>query len=57
MDKTLGPNGFALGFWQDCGELVKEEIISFKAFLEMGHFVKSLNSTFVVLISKKKKKR
>ena len=53
-DKAPGPNGFPLSFWQSCWEFVKEEVMGFlKEFHEHGRFVKSLNSTFLVLIPKK----
>ena len=53
-DKAPGPNGFPLSFWQSYWEFVKEEVMGFlKEFHEHGRFVKSLNSTFLVLIPKK----
>ncbi|WKA01615.1 hypothetical protein VitviT2T_019886 [Vitis vinifera] len=53
-DKAPGPNGFPLSFWQFCWDFVKEEVMGFlKEFHEHGRFVRSLNSTFLVLIPKK----
>ena len=53
-DKAPGPDGFPLSFWQSCWEFVKEEVMGFlKEFHEHDKFVKSLNSTFLVLIPKK----
>ncbi|KAJ9705360.1 hypothetical protein PVL29_003414 [Vitis rotundifolia] len=53
-DKVPGPDGFPLSFWQFCWEFVKEEVMGFlKEFHEHGRFVRSLNSTFLVLIPKK----
>ena len=53
-DKALGPDGFSLAFWQFCWDFVKDEIMSFfKDFFERGKLVRSLNTTFLVLIPKK----
>ena len=53
-DKTPGPNGFTMAFWQSCWDFVKEEIMDlFKEFFDERSFAKSLNSTFLVLIPKK----
>ncbi|RVX17218.1 LINE-1 retrotransposable element ORF2 protein [Vitis vinifera] len=53
-DKAPGPDGFSLSFWQFSWEFVKVEVMGFfKEFHEHGRFVKSLNSTFLVLIPKK----
>ncbi|RVW64196.1 hypothetical protein CK203_046361 [Vitis vinifera] len=53
-DKAPGPDGFLLNFWQFCWDFVKEEVMGFlKEFQEHGRFVRSLNSTFLVLIPKK----
>ena len=53
-DKTPGPNGFTVAFWQDYWDFVKEEIMEmFKDFHEQSSFLKSLNTTFLVLIPKK----
>ncbi|RVW54481.1 Transposon TX1 uncharacterized 149 kDa protein [Vitis vinifera] len=53
-DKDPGPDGFPLSFWQFCWDFVKEEVMGFlKEFHEHGRFVRSLNSTFLVLIPKK----
>ena len=53
-DKAPGPDGFPLRFWQFCWDVVKEEIMGFLLeFHERGRFVRSLNSTFLVLIPKK----
>ena len=53
-DKAPGPNGFTGAFWQFCWEFVKEEVLEmFKEFHEQNVFLKSLNTTFLVLIPKK----
>ena len=53
-DKTPGPNGFPIVFWQFCWDFVKEELMGFfKDFFERRKFVRSLNSTFLDLVPKK----
>ena len=53
-DKTPGPDGFTMAFWQSCWDFAKEEILEmFKEFHEHSSFLKSLNNTFLVLIPKK----
>ncbi|RVW20304.1 Transposon TX1 uncharacterized 149 kDa protein [Vitis vinifera] len=53
-DKAPGPDGFPIRFWQFCWDVAKEEIMGFLLdFHECGRFVRSLNSTFLVLIPKK----
>ena len=53
-DKAPGPDGFPITFWQFCWNFVKDEIMGFfKDFFERGKFVRSLNSTFLVLVPKK----
>ena len=54
-DKTPGPDGFTMTFWQSSWEFVKEEVMGFfRDFHNHGRFVKSLNATFIVLIPKKR---
>ena len=53
-DKALGLDRFTVAFWQTCWDFVKEEIWElFKEFYDQSFFVKSLNTTFLVLIPKK----
>ncbi|RVW23505.1 Transposon TX1 uncharacterized 149 kDa protein [Vitis vinifera] len=53
-DKAPGPDGFSLALWQFCWDFVKDEVLGFfKDFFERGKFVRSLNTTFLVLIPKK----
>ena len=53
-DKAPGPDGFSISFWQFSWDFVKDEVMGFmKEFHEHGRFVRSLNSTFLVLIPKK----
>lgn len=52
-DKSSGPDGFNLGFIQKCWHFIKDEIMEiFRELDEKETFVKSLNSTFLVLIAK-----
>ena len=53
-DKSPGPDGFTVAFWQNAWDFAKEEIMEmFKEFHEHNTFVRSLNNTFLVLIPKK----
>lgn len=52
-DKALGSNGFSMTFWKFSWDFVKEEVMGFFSNLHMqGRFVKSINSTFLVLVPK-----
>ena len=53
-DKAPGPNSFTMAFWKNCWDFVKEEVLEmFKEFHEQSSFIKSLNTTFLVLLPKK----
>ena len=53
-DKAPGPDGYIAAFWQSNWETVKRDILNiFKDFPSTGKFVKSLNSTFIVMVPKK----
>ena len=53
-DKMPGPDEFPLTFWQFCWDFVKDELMGFfKKIYERGRFVRSLNTTFLVLVPKK----
>ena len=53
-DKAPGLDGFTMAFRLFCWDVMKVEIMSFfREFHEMGRFVKSLNTTFLVLVPKK----
>ena len=53
-EKAPGPDGFPIMFWYFSWEFVKEEVKDFfKEFFEQKKFVRSLNATFLVMISKK----
>ena len=54
-DKTPGPNGFSMAFWQFCWVVVKKEVIGFfffffSEFHDFGTFQRSLNATFIVSV-------
>lgn len=52
-DKTPGPNGFSLAFFQHCWSTVKTEVMAtIGEFQERGNLEKSLNVSFVVIIAK-----
>ena len=53
-EKATGPNGYTIAFWQFNWVTVKGEVMTiFKDFFISGKFVKSLNSTFIVMVPKK----
>ena len=53
-DKAPGSYGFTVVLWQFSWDIVKKDVMDFfKNFNQQGRFVKSLNSTFLVLIPKK----
>ena len=53
-DKAPRPNGFTIAFWQFSWDIVKDDVTrKFRDFHNTRKFVRSLNSTFLVLIPKK----
>ena len=53
-DKALGSDGLTTAFGQHTWDIVKEDVMRmFTDFYETGKFVRSLNTTFLVLIPKK----
>lgn len=53
-DKAQGPDGFTMGFFQACWEVIKEDLMQvFYDFHTNARFDKSLNSPFLALIPKK----
>ena len=50
-DKVPGLDGFSIAFWHFCWDFVWEEVMGFfREFYEHNKFVRSPNSTFLVLI-------
>ena len=53
-EKAPGLDGYTVALWQYSWASVKTDVMAvFKDFFELGKFVKSLNSTFIVMIPKK----
>uniref|UniRef100_A0A2N9I4J4 Reverse transcriptase domain-containing protein n=1 Tax=Fagus sylvatica TaxID=28930 RepID=A0A2N9I4J4_FAGSY len=53
-DKSPGPDGFTMAFYQKCWRVLERDIMGFfDEFFENGTFAYSLNATFVTLIPKK----
>ena len=53
-DKSAGPDGFPMAFFQACWEILKFDLMAiFHHFYARGQFEKSLNATFITLIPKK----
>ena len=53
-EKAPRPDGYMTAFWQFSWDIVKEEVMGvFMDFFVTGKFVKSLNSTFIVTVTKK----
>lgn len=54
MDKSLGLDGFTMGFFIKCWEILKKDIMeAFHNFYEQEMFEKSFNATYIALIPKK----
>ena len=57
-DKSPGPDGFPMAFFQACWGIVKSDRLGvFHHFYANGQFEKSLNATFITLIPKKQAAR
>ena len=53
-DKSPGPVGFSMAFFQACYGIVKPDLMAiFYHFFANGQFEKSLKATFITLIPKK----
>ena len=51
-DKSPGPDGFLMAFFQACWGILKLDMAVFHHFHVIGQFEKSLNATFIALIPK-----
>ena len=53
-DKAPGPDGFSMAFYHHCWRVVEKDILAvFEEFFQHCKFEKSLNATFIALITKK----
>ena len=53
-DKAPGPDGFTMAFYHHCWRVVEKDVLAvFEEFFHYCKFEKSLNATFIALISKK----
>ncbi|XP_015166235.1 uncharacterized protein [Solanum tuberosum] len=53
-DKAPGPDGYSMGFFQCCWEIVKKDVMdTIRNFHTSDYFEKSFNATYVALITKK----
>lgn len=54
-DKAFGPDGFPTKFLKTCWDFVEKEVMEvFEAFYSKNQWSKSLSTTFITLIPKKK---
>ena len=53
-DKAPGPDGFTIAVFQDCWDVIKEDLVSvFVEFHRSGIINQSTNASFIVLLHKK----
>ncbi|WMV31905.1 hypothetical protein MTR67_025290 [Solanum verrucosum] len=56
-DKSPGPDGFSMGFYQKCWGIIKQDILgALNHFHNNCHMVKSFNASFIALVPKKKER-
>ena len=54
MDKAPGPDGFTITVFQDCWDVIKEDLVRvFAEFHRSGIINQSTNASFIVLLPKK----
>ena len=54
-DKAPGPDGFTIAVFQDCWDVIKEDLVRvFAEFHRSGIINQSINASFIVLLPKKK---
>ncbi|RVX12865.1 LINE-1 retrotransposable element ORF2 protein [Vitis vinifera] len=57
-DKASGPDGFTIAVFQDCWEVIKEDLVKvFAEFHRSGIINQSTNASFIVLLPKKSMSR
>ena len=53
-DKAPGPDGFTIAVFQDCWDVIKEDLVRvFAEFHSSGIINQSTNASFIVLLPKK----
>ena len=53
-DKALGPDGFTIAVFQDCWDMIKEDLVRvFAEFHSSGIINQSTNASFILLLPKK----
>ena len=53
-DKALGPDGFTMALYQECWDVIKEDLMkAFQEFHSSGIINQSTNATFIALVPKK----
>ena len=53
-DKAPGPDGFTIAVFQDCWDVIKEDLVRvFAEFYRSGIINQSTNATFIVLLPKR----
>ena len=54
-DKAAGPDGFTIAVFQDCWDVIKEDLVRvFAEFHRSGIINQSTNASFIVLLPKKR---
>ena len=57
-DKALGPNEFTIAVFQDCWDVIMEDLVRvFAEFHRSGIINQSTNASFIVLLQKKSRQR
>ena len=53
-EKAIGPDGFTIGFYQECWETIKDDLlVAFLEFHNNGIINQNTNATFITLVPKK----
>ena len=57
-DKTPGPDGFTIAVFQDCWDVIKEDLVRVFAEFHRSEIInQSTNATFIVLLPKKSRQK